>query len=188
MRTFCPLIQMLAAIRMTERTFIEDQKLVSKMLDDLDSTGVTSGYGLELYVNPKDGQSWERYEFELDGNNVFGLRKHPYPNTDKIIEITVNSKFMDEVDGACALLHHLEWNNRTEFRERLLNELRITRIEKLRFEIIYERAELSDSSNKRDVLGKTIDEIETDAQYFLNLTKQVNELKNEVTAANKTYE
>lgn len=171
---------------MIERTFIEDQELVAKILEQLDSTRATTGYNLEQYIDKKAGQLWESYEFELDGNEALGLRKYPYPDIYKIIEIALISTFMDEVAGACALLHQLEWNNRFEFREILLNEIykRINSIEEQRMEIIFERTELSDFSNKRDVLGKTIYEVEDDAQYFQNLTKFAIELKKKVTSAN----
>jgi hypothetical protein len=93
---------------------------------------------------------------------------------------------MDEVHGACALLHHLEWTDRLEFREKLLNEIEKNQkvIEYNRFKIIFDRTELSDYSNKRDVRGKTVKEVETDFQYFTELNRRAIKLKEKITATN----
>jgi hypothetical protein len=171
---------------MNNRTFIEDPKLVSEILNQLDLTGKTTGYKLELLINQFDGQHWKKYEFEVAGNDAYGLRKHPYPNTAEIIEIALNSEFMDEVDGACALLHHLEWTERLEFREKLLDKIERNQkgMDLNRFNIIFDRTGLSDNSNKRDVRGKTVEEVEADYQYFTELTNRAIKLKGKITATN----
>src|SRR5262245_42942767 len=109
---------------MEDRYFIENKELVKKVLKKLSPTKEQSGYQCEMYIDKDTGQKWEKYFFEIEdtGEDAVGLRKVPYPETEKIIKIALTSPYLDEVDGASALLIHREYDN-IEFREKLISEI-----------------------------------------------------------------
>lgn len=157
---------------MTDRFFIEDQDLVKKMLDRLTPLNDSSGWQCELFIDQTTNQKWEKYQFELfdaDDDGI-GLRRYPYPSIEEIIRVALTSKYIDEIDGASGLLLDME-HDKIEFRDMLLSEIEknINDINEDRFEIIYNRAELYNRLNKRDILGKHYTEIEKDAEHFKEL-------------------
>ena len=172
---------------MTDRYFIEDQKLVKQLLKSLTPLDENSGWQCELYVDKATGQKWEKYLFELfdEDEDGIGLRKYPYPSTEEIIRIALTSQHFDEVDGASALLIDREYD-KIEFREKLLSEIEkdSSKVDKERYEIIYNRAELYDITNKREILGKHYKEIEADAKHFTQVTERAEKLKQIITKNN----
>lgn len=168
---------------MTDRIFIEDQDLVEKMLNRLTPLNESSGWQCELFIDKTTNQKWEKYLFELfdaDDDGI-GLRRFPYPSTKEIIGIALTSKYFDEIDGACGLLLDMEFD-KIEFRDLLLSEIEknINDINEDRFEIIYNRAELYDTFNKREILGKHYKEIEKDSEYFKELAAKAERLRQRI--------
>jgi hypothetical protein len=165
---------------MMDRFFIEEPKLVREVLKKLSTTKEHSGYQREIYIDNEAGQKWEKYLFENEetGEDAVGLRKLPYPETEEIIRIALTSPYLDEVDGACALLILREYDN-IEFREKLILEIEknVKDISKERYEIIYNRAELNDIANKREILGKHYTEIEQDARHYVQMMERAESLK-----------
>ena len=168
---------------MVDSYFIEDQRLVKKLLANLQPTGNQTGYYAELYVDPVTGQEWEKYEFEYEDSSTdaVGLRKFPYPSTDKIIEIALFSPHDDEASGAAGLLLELE-DDENDFREKLLDQIEnnIDRISEERYDLVYWRAQLYDIDNKKSILGKHISEIESDAAHYNELSKRAKQLKQKI--------
>lgn len=168
---------------MTDRIFIEDQDLVERMLNRLTPLNESSGWQCELFIDKTTNQKWEKYLFELfdaDDDGI-GLRRYPYPSTKEIIRIALTSKYFDEIDGACGLLLDMEFD-KIEFRDLLLSEIEknINDINEDRFEIIYNRAELYDTLNKRERLGKHYKEIKKDAEYFKDLMTKAEKLRQRI--------
>lgn len=163
---------MLAEI-MSSRTFIENQSEVSELFEQLEQD---IDY---IFINPMSGQRWERYAFEIDNEVVFGLRKYPNPELETVIKIILDSDDMDEVSGACGFLSEREYEERFEFRQELIEALEnnVRNIDSERFEIIYYRAVLSCRLNKRDVLGKSIEQVMADATHFEQLADRAEKLK-----------
>jgi len=168
---------------MTDRIFIEDQDLVEKMLSRLTPLNESSGWQCELFIDKTTNQKWEKYLFELfdTDDDGIGLRRFPYPSTKEIIRIALTSNFFDEIDGACGLLLDMEFD-KIEFREMLISEIEknINNIDEDRFGIIYNRAELYDTLNKREILGKHFKEIEKDAEYFKELMTKAERLRQKI--------
>ena len=132
-----------------------------------------------IFFDRTSGQRWERYSFELDNEPVYGFRRFPSPPFTDIIKIILSSMHLDEVSGACGFLLELEYNERFEFREKLIDSLEanIKTIETDRFEIIFDRTVLNSRLNKRDVLGKSIKEVMSDAEYFNTLASRAESLR-----------
>ena len=169
---------------MADRYFAEDQQLVKQMLKRFKRIDEQTKHLDELFIDNSTGQTWEKYEFELENQLDYatGLRRFPYPGTDKIIEIALTSSEADEINGAAGLLLEQELYAGQEFRHKLLSRLEetINTIDAARLTIIYDRAKLYDKSNKREILGKSYREILEDAEHFSAMKKKADELREKI--------
>lgn len=166
---------------MNDLYFIHDQALVDLTLKTLRSTGQTTGYLCETFIDPDSGLKWEKYpmDYNEDGDDEFGLRRIPYPTTEKLVDLAIKSNVVDEVEGAAMLLKDQEWNHRVEFREALIEsiELNWNTMDANRFSIISGCTELIVPMNRREIVGKSNKEIESDFKYFENLSIRAKELE-----------
>lgn len=153
-----------------KRFFVEDQSIVEAMLPKLIYVK-HDFYTDEIMLDESTGQYWVKYLFELEGEDALGLRCYPYMAMEEIIAIALTTPYEDEVNGAMALLNHLEWTERLDFRKLLLDEIEAnsTSIGLSRFDVMYERAELWTTDNRREILGKHYQEVKEDAAYFEQL-------------------
>ncbi|MFT5823271.1 MAG: hypothetical protein ACI8ZM_004532 [Crocinitomix sp.] len=163
--------------------FCENQNFIKRLLesfvlcdvqdDDIDG---------KLYVDKLTGQKWEVYEY--DDFNTYrepypkGIRHFPYLSVPDTIEVICSSIYDDEIKGACRLLLENEWLG-MEFREQLLNEIekRQINVKKKKYKLIFQAAELDNTTNKRDTLNKTLTNIEADYKYYLDLAERALRLK-----------
>jgi|GEM_PF-1578799 len=124
------------------------------------------------YLDESNGQLWTLYHVEELGTFEDILVVFPIPTTEELIAIAFNSDSLNEVAASAVLLRILESWKKIEFREAIVNRLKKLEVdeleanEKRRFEIIIEKAELTDVLNRREVLGKHINEINKDAAFF----------------------
>ena len=166
---------------MNDLYFIHDQDHVDRALKTLRSIGQTTGYLCERFIDPDSGLHWEKYTigYNEDGDDEFGLRRKPYPTTEKLVDLAVTSNVVEEVEGAAMLLKDQEWNHRVEFREALIEsiELNWKTIDANRFSIISGCTELTVPINRREIVGKSNNEIDSDFKYFENLSIRAKELE-----------
>ena len=150
------------------------------MIQNLESTGESTGYESELMVDPESGSQWEKYLFELDDEDAIGLRKYPYPTFEETIRIALTTEFVDEIDGASAFIY--EHDKDGSAKELLIQEIEkdVQSINPERFNIIYWRAELFDSTNKRPIIGKHYSDVDRDHQHFIELAERVEKLKQQI--------
>tara|TARA_Y100001949_G_C15770758_1_gene236319 strand:- start:15 stop:524 length:510 start_codon:yes stop_codon:yes gene_type:complete len=96
----------------------------------------------------------------------------PLPTTQELIELLFSSSYDDEVIGACLLLKDNEACEQMEFRQELLDELKKSDVRKLsagqkkRIARIITLTELNHAENRREVIGKSIKEVERDYNDF----------------------
>jgi hypothetical protein len=157
--------------------FIENQTEVSSILKSLEQTGTSTGYQTEILINHETNETWEKYLFELEGEeeDAIGLRRLPYPTIDETIIIALNSNFLDEVDGASAYLWNVDSDG--SIQEQIIEALeKRNDLTSERIETIYSRAELYNQSNKRPTLGKHFSEVKKDHEHFIELSKRAQKL------------
>lgn len=171
---------------MRHKKFIEDPADVQDALDSWELDQSETVLHRTIYVDPKSRNKWEKYEFEWEGEPLFriGLRRFPYPSIGETIQIALYSKFEDEVAGAAALLYEYDRQGQ-DVREPLLNSIEqvIHDISRDRFEAIYWRSEIFDPTNNRDVKGKSIGEIEADANHYRETATRAKALHARIIAA-----
>ncbi|MEP1487904.1 MAG: hypothetical protein ABJK28_05715 [Algibacter sp.] len=167
------------------RKFIENQDLVKTMLKDLELIQNSTVDFDEIYIDRATNQKWEKYDFEfLDQiTNGIGLRIYPYPTVKTIIEIAINSIYLDEVAGASALLFEkdrLGENVREELILKLTKNL--NKVSKEYFEIIYWRTEFYSNTNERDTMNKKYSEVQEDYDFYIQTANRIKKLRKKVNS------
>jgi hypothetical protein len=106
--------------------FCENQKVIKRFLEELEPHQTQDdNSNCDTYVDAA-GQLWEVYEHDdcetYREPYLKGVRKYPHPEFDEVISTVCESKYEDEVEGACRLLLENELLG-IEFRERLLDKI-----------------------------------------------------------------
>jgi hypothetical protein len=156
--------------------FIKDLKLVD-----------SSNYGwTEEYVD-NDGRHWQKYMVDRDTGRYYNVVLiSPRPTTEEIIETALTSDDHDEVQGAAHRLLFEEEEEMKDFRPGLVKQLQTIDIAKLstednkRIRAIILNTHLIDKQNKREVVGKSISEVQTDADYFASVGQFAETLLNQI--------
>ncbi|KIC90669.1 hypothetical protein [Flavihumibacter solisilvae] len=134
------------------------------------------------YLDVKTGKYWLTYIVDERGLFSNMMILSPVPTTDELIEISITSKYSDEVSAAAQRLKIDEQDEKKEFRQKLIDRISQIDIHKLhesdkkRIEIIIKAAELTDKVNRRDILGKHFSEIQSDSQLFQSIADRAKEI------------
>ena len=88
------------------------------------------------------------------------------------MDIALSSLNRNDIIGASLELSEREKFSKVNFRKDLLSKLsgvdssKLDKFEKERFRLIISKCELSDATNRREIVGKNLAEIQTDANYY----------------------
>ena len=169
---------------MTSRYFIENDTEALNLLKTFEIYKMRSEDHNTLYKDNATGLFWEHYFVENDetGEDVNCLRRYPYPETEDIIDIALTSADLDEVAGASGLLWERETYNYIDFRQQLIDKLNLNLddINCDRISIIYERAQLYQIENKREILNKSYQTITQDTRFYLTTKIELEIIKNKI--------
>ena len=135
------------------------------------------------YVDSETGENWIKYTVDLDRGYFFNLmRAKPEPSTDELIEIALTTGYSDEISAASSRLYLNEEISKIEYRDELLESLMqldydsMKAEDKKRVEIIVKAAQLSDRVNKREIIGKSLSQINQDSQFFNRIADSAEEI------------
>ena len=112
----------------------------------------------------------------------------PRPTTKEMIEIALTSDDHDEVEGAASRLLIEEEDEMKDFRPSLVERLQVIDVTGLsnenrkRIKTIILNTDLADSQNKREVVEKSIGEVQADGDYFTSVGKFAENLLNQIEA------
>jgi hypothetical protein len=160
------------------RHFISTIELINKFIQTLSETNYDANLWTKTYLDPTTGDQWLQYyvDGELHGGGYPILARIPLPDTMQLIEIAIATDTDDELFGVCRTLIEKEKTNKTNFRIHL-----IERLEKLddkkKVKRIIELTNLDSGLNRHPILGKTVHQINEDANYFQNIAKRADNLK-----------
>ena len=165
-------------IDFTKRHLISDLKLIDELNKQFELISEDKVNWTKIYLDKANNQKWFSYYVDCylqgGGYNIFS--KLPIPTTEKLIEIALNSEFDDEVFACCRTLTEKEQEE--EFREILINSLELQSDQERKKKII-EFTGLLSELNKREILGKSMKEIEIDAHYFKSISERAKRILNE---------
>ena len=157
---------------MTDRKLFGTNTLVEDFTKSLIQTETLDGGWTTKYIDNSTGHQWLKYVIDDRGLFVNLIFISPPPTTDQLIEIALNTKYVDEISAAATRLNYEERSDKKEFRQKLLDKLRTIDISKLdttekeRIKIIILASILTDRVNKREIVGKHFSEIQADSNFF----------------------
>jgi hypothetical protein len=160
----------------------------SKFIKDLELAESSNHGWTEKYID-KDGQQWLKYMVDRDTGRYYNVvHISPRPTTDEMIETALTSGDHDEVEGAAHRLLFEEEEEMKDFRPRLVERLQnidlsdLSNTDKKRIRTIILNTHLTDKQNKREVVGKSIMEVQTDSDYFTNVGQFAEKLLTKIGA------
>ena len=132
-------------------------KLVDK--DDVNWTAT--------YFDDETNSTWFYYRVDahLQGGGYPIFARQPLPDTKELITLSLLSENDDEVFAACRTLVDNEEIKKIDFRADLINELENIG-DTQRQKTIIRLTGLDNALNRREIVGKTFQQIEFDAKYF----------------------
>lgn len=162
---------------MTEFFICVPEKIQNK-LRKLRKTGTSENDFTDLLTDDIDQSIWllTRYETDFLEGGVDVLKRENGLSISQLIELAITSKFIEEVIGASLELYNRELQDGDVFREELVNRLalldltQLTDFDKKRLEIIIYESSLYDPLNRREVIGKSMSEIEEDAFFYRRIS------------------
>lgn len=167
---------------MDNRKLIGDPKLIDLIISraTIDSSDDTS----TTYIDTLTKEVWLKYNVTsmyIEGQ-MTNLIRLPEPTTTDLINIVFSSEHDDEIIAASLRLRDKELFHGQEFRDELLNKIiKITKRnldkgQKTRVKTIITLTELAHGENRRDVMGKTTNEIMADSDFFMNVAYKADEI------------
>ena len=140
--------------------------------------------GWTFFYKDENEQKWELnyYESDFTKHGVQILKKSRIFSIDELITIVTSSNSKDEIIGASIDLYFKEFNNREDFREKLLNKLNefdlkdLSDFDKERLKIIIYESNLYDPLNRREIIGVSKQKVDSDARYFREIAQKAKEI------------
>ncbi|GAB2531513.1 hypothetical protein [Rufibacter soli] len=162
------------------RRLYSDSKLIDDFLQRLNLVEILDGGWAAKYLDNENGKQWLKYQTdsEYHGGGQTTLIRLPEPTTTELIDIALNSEFDDEASAAAIRLSDNEQYADKEFRQELIDRLKAKEFQKLttrersRLKMIIAFSELDQPENRREIVGKSIHEIEEDSQFFQRIAQK----------------
>lgn len=167
---------------MKSRKLYANDKLIADFLNNLTKVETLNNDWSTKYFDKKTGRYWLKTQVNSEdhggGNSI--LIQLPEPSTDELIDIVFSSTYEDEVIAASLRLLDNEQYLNKEFRQKLIDRLNTIELydlpynEKERLANIIDYSGLSSGINCREILNKTIDQIQKDYEFFRIIARQAN--------------
>jgi hypothetical protein len=157
-----------------ERRLYGDAKLIEQQLAKMLLMEEAAGGWAAVYKDPATSAFWMKYyaTAATQGGGYLTLLKLPAPTTEELIHIAVDTNFEDEAVAAVLRLLDEETIEKKDFRHLLVERLEGTELkgipveQKQRIRKIITLTSLLDPTNKREIKGRTIVQLQEDAAYF----------------------
>ncbi|MFN8295792.1 MAG: hypothetical protein U0T69_06320 [Chitinophagales bacterium] len=156
-----------------DKEFYTNFDEIESKIKNLKQIGISED-GWTIFYQDENAEKWELnyYESDFKRQGVRILRKSKIISVDELINIVINSNNKDEIIGASIELYFNEYNNKEDFREKLvkkLNELdfrKLTKFDKEKVKIIIYESNLYDPLNRREIVGVSKEKFESDVKNF----------------------
>ena len=129
------------------------------------------------YLDTVTGEKWSSYTVDSSshggGTRIFG--KLPLPDTEKLIDIVITSRHDDEVFAAGRMLLENEELEGKDFRLSLIDKLEQLNDRSKQISII-EYTDLDSPTNRRDIVGRSYNQIISDANYYKDIAQRPKKL------------
>lgn len=168
---------------MANRIFYGTNLLVDQKTTELTKIETLDGGWTVKYLDESTGEYWLKYTTDPDRGYHFNLmRVSPEIGTSELIEIALNSEYSDEAEAAAYKLHLEEEFEHREYRSELLDRIRriiqgtLTQKQINSIANVIRASQLLDRVNSRELVGKSMSEIELDAKFFEETANEAEEI------------
>lgn len=156
-----------------QQYFICGQDQIESRVNGLTQTGASEDGWSVFYKDDIDQERWvlTTYHSEYHGGGVPVLQRLPLPTISELIEIAMTSAHKDDIIGASCELYEREGKGEN-FRSELVGQLLqleisgLSSFEMERIRLIIYNSQLYDATNRRGIVGRRIEEIQNDFEYF----------------------
>ena len=170
---------------MEERKLYGDAKLIKELLGKMQLMEEAAGGWAAVYKDTTSGKFWMKC-YTTAGEQASGgyelLIRLPLPTTTELIAVAIAAPHEDEAVAAIMRLLDEEALEGKDFRHLLVQQLdemdlkKATSEQKQRIRKIITLTSLTDPTNKREIKGKTVEQLKADASYFEAVSKKALEL------------
>ncbi len=164
---------------MPKRKFYGTNLLVDEKTKELKKIESLDGGWTTKYLDKSTGEQWLKYTVDPDRGYYFNLMlTTPKLETSELICLCLNTEFDDEAHAAAYRLNIEEQFENKEYRIELLNSIKerltseLTAEQKNGLAIAIRSSQLQDQVNSRELVGKSIQEVEEDAKYFRKIANE----------------
>ena len=160
------------------RQFFADEREIEQIKQQLQLIGKDNENWTETYLDSNSGDKWLYFHVDshLNGGGYPVLGRLPLPDTIRLIDIALFSDRDDEIFAACRTLTDNEEIKKIDFRETLVSRLENIK-DNLRQETVIKLTGLDSVLNRRGILGKTINQLNSDLEYFESISARAAKLK-----------
>ena len=160
-----------------KKHLIADQNEIAILIEQFSLLDTDDSHWTKTYLDAKTGDKWLSFYVDsyLQGNGYQVLGKLPLPDTNELIALALHSNNNDEVFAACRMLSDNERNHKKEFRVILIDQLEKIN-DRNRQKRVIELTGLDSPLNRRDILGKTIELINSDAHFYSQIAERAKKL------------
>lgn len=160
------------------RHLISDLRLIETLTNQFELIHTDDDNWTKSYLDHAKNEKWISYYVDgaLQGGGYNILGRLPLPTTDKLIDLALYSDSDDEVFAACRTLTDNEEIRKQDFRLTLIERLE-NLINKSRQKKVIELTRLSSALNRQDILGMTIEQINTSANFYKKIADRADKLK-----------
>ena len=167
---------------MEERRLYGDASLIEQLLAKMKLVETAPGGFAAVYQDPGTGAFWLNYyaTAATQGGGYLTLLKLPPPTTEELINIAISSAFEDEAVAAILRLLDEEAIEHKDFRQQLVERLEgmqpAEEGQKQRLVKVIKLSALDDPMNRRELLHKSKEQVQADADYFKAVAERAKKL------------
>ena len=167
---------------MTQRLISDTEKIEQLIkrfnLVDKDDINWTA-----TYFDDETNSKWFYYRVDgyMQGGGYPIFARQPLPDRKELITLSLLSENDDEVFAACRTMLDNERIKKIDFRADLINELENIG-DRQRQETVIKLTGLDNALNRREIVGKTFQQIEFDAKYFKDIADRAIKLTQRTNA------
>ncbi len=170
---------------MQERKLYGDSRLINDLLNRMQLMEEAGGGWAAVYKDASTGEFWMKCYSTVGEKGSGGyelLIKLPLPTSSELITVAIESPFEDETVAAVMRLLDEEALEGKDFRHLLVQQLEekdlesITPEQKQRIRKLITLTSLLEPTNRRQIKGKTIEQLQADALYFEDVARRAMKL------------
>jgi hypothetical protein len=151
--------------------------IVENIINCLIVESVDEQNWVKNYSGKFNNEKWLSYYVNSSqhGGGTKILIRLPKATTEELLNIVINSECENEVETGCLILVDNEEIRKTEFRLELIQKLE-KKTDQKRLKTIIDKTNLTSKVNRREIIGKSLNQVSEDENYFKNISERAKKI------------